>query len=130
MYSFIFLIKPFAKSDAMSYKQEKNVMLTTSLGRLRLISFIEGISYLLLIFVGMPLKYGMGIRSVNYFLGMSHGVLTMIFVLLLFIAFADKCISFVNAIKVFAASMVPFGAFWAEKQFKIWIEEQEKHAQE
>ena len=86
-------------------------MLTTSLGRLRLISFIEGISYLLLIFVGMPLKYGMGIRSVNYFLGMSHGVLTMIFVLLLFIAFADKCISFVNAIKVFAASMVPFGAF-------------------
>ena len=106
------------------------MMLATSLGRLRLISFIEGISYLLLIFVGMPLKYGMGIRSVNYFLGMSHGVLTMIFVLLLFIAYADKCISFVKAIKVFVASMVPFGAFWAEKQFKEWIEEQEKSPQE
>ena len=104
-------------------------MFATSLGRLRLISFIEGISYLLLIFVGMPLKYGMGIRSVNYFLGMSHGVLTMIFVLLLFVAFTDKCISFVNAIKVFVASMVPFGAFWAEKQFKEWSL-QEKSTQE
>ena len=30
----------------------------------------------------------------------------------------------------FAASMVPFGAFWAEKQFKVWIEEQEEHTQE
>ena len=99
-------------------------MLSTSLGRLRLVSFLEGISYLLLVFVGMPLKYKLGIPEVNYFLGMSHGVLTMIFVLLLFIAFADKCITLINAIKVFVASLVPFGAFWAEAQFKNWIQEQ------
>jgi integral membrane protein len=102
----------------------ENSMLSTSLGRLRLVSFVEGVSYLLLLFVGMPLKYGLEIREVNYVLGMGHGVLTMIFVLLLFVAFADKCISFVDAIKVFAASLVPFGAFWAEKQFKNWIQEQ------
>ena len=100
-------------------------MLSTSLGRLRLVSFVEGVSYLLLLFVGMPLKYGLEIREVNYVLGMGHGVLTMIFVLLLFIAFAEKSISFGDAIKVFVASLVPFGAFWAEKQFKNWIQEKD-----
>ena len=100
-------------------------MLATSLGRLRVISFMEGISYILLVFVGMPLKYGLEIREVNYVLGAGHGALTMIFVLLLFIAFADKSISITNAIKVFIASLFPFGAFWAEKQFKKWMLEQQ-----
>ena len=100
-------------------------MLSTSLGRLRVVSFVEGLSYLLLVFVGMPLKYGLGIREVNYVLGAGHGFLTMVFVLLLFISYSDKSISIANASKVFVASMIPFGAFWAERQFKEWMHEEE-----
>ena len=98
-------------------------MLATSLGRLRVVSFVEGLSYLLLVFIGMPLKYGLGIREVNYVLGAGHGFLTMVFVLLLLIAYSDKSISITNASKVFVASLFPFGAFWAEQRFKVWMEE-------
>ena len=90
------------------------------LQKLRVISFVEGISYLLLLCIGMPLKYGLGIRMVNYVLGMGHGILTMVFVLLLLIAFADKRLNLSQCIQLLVASMIPLGAFWAEKQFKKW----------
>ena len=98
-------------------------MLSNSLQRLRVISFIEGISYLLLLFVGMPLKYGLGIRVVNYILGMGHGILTMIFVLLLMLAFSERKLTLSQVVQVFVASLIPFGAFWAEKQFQVWMEQ-------
>ena len=100
-------------------------MLSNSLQRLRVISFIEGISYLLLLFVGMPLKYGLGIRVVNYILGMGHGILTMIFVLLLMLAFSERKLTLSQVVQVFVASLIPFGAFWAEQKFKVWMEENE-----
>ncbi len=54
-----------------------------SIGQLRFVSLIEGISFLLLLFIGMPLKYGFGIKEVNMALGMIHGGLTMVFCLVL-----------------------------------------------
>ena len=103
------------------YNGETKLMTSHPLQKLRMISFVEGVSYLLLLCIGMPLKYGLGIRSVNYVLGMGHGVLTMLFVLLLMMAYADKKLTLSQSIQVFIASMIPLGAFWAEKQFQIWM---------
>ena len=41
----------------------------------RLISFLEGISYLLLLLVAVPIKYSQGDESYVKMLGMPHGIL-------------------------------------------------------
>ena len=54
--------------------------LKTSLGRLRVIGWWEGVSFLLLLGVAMPLKYfadwPLGVRYV----GMAHGILFLLYV--------------------------------------------------
>lgn len=85
---------------------------------LRLISLIEGVSYLLLLFIGMPLKYGLGISEVNMFLGQSHGLLSIIFLVILLLVFLNKRLSFVMSMIIFVLSLIPFGALYAEKKLR------------
>ena len=93
-------------------------MLKDSIGRLRLVSLLEGISYLLLVGIGMPLKYFYDTPLPNKVLGMGHGILTMVFVFVLLNAFTDKKISLGLAIQTFIASLIPFGAFYIESKLK------------
>tara|TARA_B100000427_G_scaffold175625_1_gene146071 strand:+ start:5856 stop:6149 length:294 start_codon:yes stop_codon:yes gene_type:complete len=81
---------------------------------LRIIALIEGISYLLLLFIGMPLKYGFDIMMVNKVLGMGHGILTLIFCFILFYLWRQNKINTPLSIVVFMASLIPFGAFVAD----------------
>nr|MBJ6878079.1 DUF3817 domain-containing protein [Vibrio cholerae] len=55
-------------------------MLSTPIGRLRAIGLIEGISFLLLLFVAMPLKYFAGFATAVKITGMAHGVLFILFI--------------------------------------------------
>ncbi|MGA0088968.1 MAG: DUF3817 domain-containing protein, partial [bacterium] len=48
-------------------------MLRNPLGRFRLIAQVEGASYILLVFIAMPLKYGIGWDLAVRYLGMAHG---------------------------------------------------------
>ena len=93
-------------------------MTKTPIGRLRIISLLEGISYLLLVFIGMPLKYQMDLPMPNKVLGMGHGILTMIFMAILIMVWNEKKITTDIAIKTFIASLIPFGAFYMEKKLK------------
>ena len=93
-------------------------MIRTPIGRLRIVSLIEGISFLLLVFIGMPLKYGMQMPMPNKVLGMGHGVLTIIFFFTLISVWADKKISISLAVQTFVASLIPFGAFYIEHKLK------------
>ena len=47
-------------------------MLNDTFTRFRLVSFIEGISYLILVFIAMPLKYLAGFAIAVKFAGMIH----------------------------------------------------------
>ncbi|MFN6388770.1 MAG: DUF3817 domain-containing protein, partial [Bacteroidota bacterium] len=49
-----------------------NQLLKTALGRLRIVAFIEGCSFLLLGFT-MILKYKFSIPQPNYIVGLAHG---------------------------------------------------------
>ena len=89
-----------------------------TLQHLRWISLVEGVSYLLLLFIGMPLKYGLSILIVNKVLGMAHGILTIVFVLVLFQVWKQKDLNTIGSLGVFTASIIPFGAFVAEKKLK------------
>ena len=43
----------------------------------RIVSFFEGVSYLLLLFIATPIKYLQGDASYVKMLGMPHGILFM-----------------------------------------------------
>ena len=52
----------------------------TSLGRLRVIGWWEGLSFLLLLGIAMPLKYWFGRPEYVRVLGMAHGALFLLYV--------------------------------------------------
>ena len=81
-------------------------------------SLIEGISYLMLLCIGMPLKYVFLIPFPNKILGLGHGVLTLVFIAALYWLFLNKKLSFKLAITVFTASLIPCGAFFVDKYIK------------
>lgn len=81
----------------------------------RLISFIEGISYIILVFIAMPLKYLGGNLSIVKQFGMLHGVLFILFVLLFAIFSKKKKISRELTIDIFVYSLVPFGFLLIER---------------
>lgn len=93
-------------------------MLASALGRFRVISAIEGLSYLLLVFIAMPIKYiGENPYPVKI-LGMIHGVLFIIFMISLFESKIKKSWNIGLMFQLFVLSLIPFGAFYIEKKVK------------
>ncbi len=89
-------------------------LLNTPLGRLRLVAFLEGCSFLL-IGLTMILKYQYAMPRPNYIVGMAHGVLFIAYILLVLqVAYLYKW-SKMKVFWAFVASLVPFGTFYAEK---------------
>jgi integral membrane protein len=89
--------------------------LKTALGRLRLLAILEGISYLLL-FITMPLKYGLDLLLPNYIVGMAHGVLFILYVILALQSTLIYHWGFWTTILVLGASLVPFGTFYVDSR--------------
>ena len=94
-----------------------NNLLITHLGRLRLTAFIEGWSFLILLFIAMPLKYLAGIPQAVRVVGMAHGVLFILYILFVLIVTIQKKWSFKVLFLLFLASLVPFATFYADKIF-------------
>lgn len=89
-------------------------LLKTALGRLRIVAFIEGCSYLLLGFT-MVLKYRFAMPQPNYVVGLAHGILFVLYiVLLLQVSFIHRWNIF-KMFMAFLASLIPFGTFYADK---------------
>ena len=93
-------------------------MVTNSVKKFSLINTIEGYSYLLLLFIAMPLKYIFGITVAVKIAGMLHGALFIIFCLLLVKAWSDVKWAFKENIIFFIASLIPFGTFFTKKRIK------------
>jgi integral membrane protein len=86
-------------------------MLKTSLGRLRLVGWWEGISFLVLLLVAMPLKYFAGLPGAVRVVGMAHGVLFLMYVVAALHAAADYRWTWRKTVIVLLASLVPAGPF-------------------
>lgn len=103
----------------IKYKFMLASLLKSSLGRLRIVAFLEGISFLLLLGIAMPLKYMAGIPEGVRIIGMAHGVLFVLYVLLLVQVGIEKNWSWTKGFLAFIASLIPFGTFYADaKWFK------------
>lgn len=87
-------------------------------GILRKVSFIEGISLLLLFFVAMPIKYGLGEPIVVTIVGSIHGALFLMLVaLIIIVSRSDK---WPRNLLWFAliSSSIPFGMVALDKKLK------------
>jgi integral membrane protein len=90
---------------------------------LRVISYLEGISYILLLFIAVPIKYYANDPSLVKLLGMPHGLLFVAFVILSFVNSKKYNWSFIKTIVVLISSIVPFGTFYVDyKYFKNSVE--------
>lgn len=98
----------------------------TPVGRFRIVAFWEGISFLLLLFVAMPLKYGFGIDLAVRIVGMVHGVLFLGYCVTL--AFATQRLGARRSLLAFVLSFVPGGTFWLESRLRQDERELEERA--
>ena len=89
-------------------------MLSTNLGRLRVIGFLEGMSFIILVGIGMPLKYYYDYPEANEVIGMAHGVLFILYVLLVIVVKFQLNWSFGKMLLALIASVLPFGTFVAD----------------
>lgn len=88
--------------------------LRTRIGRLRLIGYAEGISYIVLLGIAMPLKYFAGQPQYVRVTGMIHGLLFVLYVLGLFQAKMEYGWSTRTLMLGLLASVLPFGPFYAD----------------
>ena len=97
-------------------------MLNNSIGRLRVISIIEGFSYIFLMYHSIYSKRILGIEDAIKVPGMIHGVLFVIFsITLLDTMLAKKC-SLSKAALLFIASLIPLGFIPIE----LWLKKLQK----
>jgi integral membrane protein len=89
-------------------------LFSTQIGRLRILAFVEGVSFLVLLFVTMPLKYGFGIPGPNKVFGMVHGLLFVLYVLAVIQVKIEQNWSLKKMGLALLASIIPFGTFWAD----------------
>ena len=88
----------------------------TLLRAFRYVAVIEGISYLLFA-VTMPLKYVYEIMEPNFYVGMAHGVLFLLYCGLGLTSAIQYKWKFGFSVLVFLASLVPFATFYLEAKY-------------
>ena len=85
---------------------------------LRTIGIAEGISFLALLFVAMPMKYFLGIPEMVKIVGWIHGALFMLFVTTVIVVQITMRWSFLFFAGALAASVIPFGTFVLDKHLR------------
>ena len=83
----------------------------------RITALLEGVSYILLLFIAVPIKYLFNNPSYVELLGMPHGIL---FIAYIFFSIAGKFKYkwvFKDFFIISAASLVPFGTFYVDYKY-------------
>jgi integral membrane protein len=84
---------------------------------LRLISYLEGLSYILLLFIAVPIKYYANNPYLVKLLGMPHGLLFVAFVILSLLNSKKYNWSFIKTVIILISSIIPFGTFYVDWKF-------------
>jgi integral membrane protein len=80
-------------------------------------AFLEGVSYILLLFVAVPIKYLLNEALYVKVLGMPHGILFILYILFSIIAKIKYNWNFRKFLVISIASLVPFGSFYIDKKY-------------
>lgn len=85
-------------------------------GRVRLIGLTEGVSFLLLMGIAMPLKYLADLPLAVTYVGWLHGLLFILLCLAVFQAWLAGALTFRRSLLVFFAALLPFGPFIIDRR--------------
>jgi len=88
------------------------------LDRLRLASLLDGISYLILVGVAMPLKYFAGEPLAVRVVGMGHGILFLLLCGCLLWALLARRLSFKWCAIVFGCALIPLAPFFLDRKLR------------
>ena len=94
-----------------------------SVRNLRIIAWIEGVSYLALLGIAMPLKYLADEPGAVRITGMIHGVLFLLFCVALALTWQRRRWSFLRSAVVFASALVPCATFYMDRHLARWDNE-------
>ena len=95
----------------------------TTVRRVRHVGLVEGISFLLLLGIAMPLKYLAGWPWGVKVVGWAHGVLFVLYGLATLQAMRHCGWGLVRAFTIFGASLIPFGPFLIDPKLRREEEE-------
>lgn len=88
----------------------------TPTARLRAIAFIEGLSYLLLLLVAMPLKYLADMPLAVRVTGSVHGFLFIWLALLTLVVMHRRRKPLTFGLRVAVAALIPLGTFFLDRE--------------
>lgn len=84
----------------------------------RKVALAEGVSFLLLLGIAMPLKYIAHIPMAVTVMGGLHGVLFISFMVMAYLVKEEHNKNITWVVKSFLASIIPFGTFMMDIQWK------------
>ena len=83
----------------------------------KIVAFLEGASYILLLFIATPIKYFANDPQYVKLLGMPHGILFMLYIVLAFLLKSDYHWDKKQFAGVLLAAIIPFGTFFIERKY-------------
>ena len=86
--------------------------------QLRIAGIAEGISYVVLLFIAMPLKYVAGYPLAVTITGSLHGFLFILYILAMVRATAVRKWNLKKNLEVFFAAFIPFGTFILDRKLR------------
>ena len=89
-----------------------------TLKRFRKTAIWEGISFLVLLGIAMPIKYGLGNPMPVKIVGMTHGILFILYVIFLIQAAMEYDWPFKKSALAFIAALLPFGPFVFDRRLE------------
>jgi integral membrane protein len=91
-------------------------MLKTPLGRYRLMAYVVGTLLIVLVFIGVPLRYAGGIDVIAKYVGMLHGFLYLVYLVTCLELVLRYRLNVVRFVLMAAAGFVPFLSFVMERK--------------
>ena len=83
----------------------------------RVISILEGLSYIILLFIAVPIKYLGDDESYVKMFGMPHGLLFVSYIVLAFLLKSELNWNSKTFWTILVASIIPFGTFYIDKKY-------------
>ena len=89
----------------------------SSLQIFRIIALLEGCSYILLLFIGVPLKYIGNDEIIVKALGMPHGILFIAYIIFSIYQRKNMQWDIKTTLIILMGSVIPFGTFYVDKKY-------------
>ena len=83
----------------------------------RIVAFLEGVSYILLMTFGLYFKYQLNDDTYVKLLGMPHGILFVLYIVLAFLLRNKQNLNFIEFAIILFASLVPLGTFYIDRKY-------------